>query len=154
MSKRNSIKYCFAIFFLFGVPALFHFLAGEYYVSRSSDRLTKGFWAQYPISLTIPFLVLAILFLVHCAILKAKSQRSAYSGAIAAWLLMMLISCHLTFVDPFRFAVGPTGAILTVALTPFAHLSLIIFPYFLGAVGGFAWDKRAKSPTLSDEVID
>jgi FtsH-binding integral membrane protein len=143
MSKRNSIKYCFAIFFLFGVPALAHFLAGEYYVSHSSDRLTKGFWAQYPISLTIPFLVLAILFLVHCALLKAKSQRSAYSGAIAAWLVMMGVTVYLIAIVPTK--IGPTGAALTTGLTPFFYIPFLVVPYLFGALGGgILWNRSDK----------
>jgi hypothetical protein len=65
---------------------------------------------------------------------------------------MMGLSVYLITIAPEK--IGPSCAALIIGSTPFFYIPFLFVPYLFGAVGGMAWDKWAKSPTLSDEVID
>ena len=66
-----------------------------------------------------------------------RSRTSAYSGAVAAWLAMMSFSTYLilhALTTPAK--IGPTGATLAVALTPFFYIPFLFVPYAVGAIVG------------------
>ena len=104
--------------------------------------LARTFWIQFSVSTTIPYVVLALLFLAHCDLLRSRSRWSAYLGAVAAWLAMMGFSAYLilhALTTPAK--IGPTGATLAVALTPFFYVPFLFVPYAVGAIVGAFWNK-------------
>lgn len=137
MNKRNATKIIFATV-LIVVPASIHAIFGVIHASNAVG-LARKFWIQYPLSMTIPYIFLGLLFLAHCDFLKTKSRTSAYSGAIGAWLGMMTYSSSLVFRSYSE--IGPTGATLAVVLTPFFYLPFLILPYAVGTAVGILWNK-------------
>ena len=144
MQHRTRNLFLFAILFLLGVPGLVHRTFGmHYYYSDGITKVARGFWTQFPISLTVPYLLLALLFLLHSAFLKDESLKISYCGAIAAWLCMMFLGISLIFrIDSTK--IGPTSASIDVALTPFLFIPFLVLPYFFGAIGGMCWNRKAK----------
>ena len=141
MQHRTRNLFLYAILFLLGVPALIHGTFGVFNYEHS-ERMNRVLWTQYPISLTVPYLVLALLFLFHCAVQKGRPLKTAYCGALAAWLCMMVFSIYLLVTVPSE--IGPTGGALTVALTPFLYIPFLFLPYFFGSVGSMGWNEKAK----------
>ncbi len=142
MEHRTRNLYLFAILFLLGVPGLVHRTFGIIN-SQHSEGIAKNFWTQFPISLTVPYLVLALLFLLHSAFLKDESLKISYCGAIAAWSCMMFLSISLIFrIDSTK--IGPTGATITVVLTPIRYIPFLVLPYFFASIGGMVWNRKAK----------
>ena len=88
--NRDVVKWLFTIIFLVAVPALVHSLYQGAYKGASGGTNVIG-----PICTTIPYLFLVILFLANCFDLKARSRRTAYCGAIMAWLAMMAVTLSI-----------------------------------------------------------
>ncbi len=140
MNRRNAVMFSFAIF-LAAIPALVHALFGASH-GLDATGFAKVFWRQYPISMTIPYVFLALMFVAHCGLLMSKSRRSAYCGAVAAWLGMMGFSIALILHAPVR--IGSTGGPLAIALTPLFYIPYLVFPYAIGATVGVLWNKWKK----------
>jgi hypothetical protein len=138
MSGRDAIKWWFTIVFLIAIPAWVHtLLKGSFVVNPDRDGWT--FWVG-PISTTIPYVFLALLFLSHCFDLKSKSRRSAYCGAVMAWVGMMAFTVFLTFQAP-----GPSrGAFIGLAMgvTDVCYVPFLVVPYIVGTIVGRIWTKR------------
>ena len=82
------------------------------------------------------YVILAVLFLAHAAILKQKgcSLLIAYLSASLAWLAMMSFTVFLAFQTP-----GPNHSstmAIAVMLTPFFYTRLLVIPYVIGIVLG------------------
>lgn len=123
--------------FLVGVPALIHFLnSGAYLQNTATNRRT--FWVG-PISTSIPFGLLALLFLAHSRAGQTNSRTSSFSrsavfGTILAWLTMMAFTEFLINLTP-----GPQNSStmgIAVMLTPFFYIPLLFVPYAIGAAAG------------------
>jgi hypothetical protein len=147
MDRRDAIKWRFAIF-LVAIPALIHVFFGGLYAANA-DAIGRAFWMPFVVSTTIPYVFLALLFLAHCGRLKLNRRRSAYCGAVLAWLAMMVFSISL--VSPTHSRIGPTGATLTIALTPFCYLPFLFGPYVFGAIIGMFWNDKWKDDKLKRE---
>jgi uncharacterized membrane protein YhaH (DUF805 family) len=91
-----------------------------------------------PISTTIPYFFLALLFLAHCFDLKSRSRRSAYCGAVMAWVAMMASTVFIIFHIPGKMT-STMG--LAVAFTPFCYIPFLVVPYIVGAIVGRLWTK-------------
>jgi hypothetical protein len=138
----NRINLWFAIL-LVAVPALIHALfRGSYVVDPDGYRRT--FWIG-PISTTIPFVFLALLFLAHCQRYKrsgsvsATFPKSAYWGSAMAWLAMIAFTLFVASQPPGP-KVSSTMAI-AVVMTPFFYVPLLLFPYAFGTIVGRFWSK-------------
>jgi hypothetical protein len=138
MNRAEAIKLWFSTVFLVAIPVLVHVLfEGAYVVNPDTSHRT--FWIG-PVSTTTPYLFLAILFLAHCGRLKSKSRRSAYCGAVMAWLGMMGFTIFLVFQTPGPQHSSTMG--IAVALTPFCYVPFLFVPYFVGTVVGTCWNDR------------
>ena len=136
MNSRDAIKFRFAIA-LVAIPAVVHAVfEGSYVINPGKDHQT--FWIG-PISTTIPYLFLALLFLAHCDLLKSKPRRSAYCGAIMAWLGMMAFTTFLICQTPGPKMSSTMG--IAVGLTPFCYIPFLFVPYTGGTIGGALWTK-------------
>lgn len=125
MNARTPLALLFALTFLITIPTFVHALwMGAY---KPNDLRT--FWIG-PISTTIPYVVLALLFLAHCFNLKSKSQRSAYCGAIMAWLSMMAFTVFLIFQTPGPKLSSTMG--IAALFTPFCYIPFLVLPYIIG----------------------
>jgi hypothetical protein len=166
--SANAIKLLFAAVFLVAIPAMVHALFEGLYVVTSDGRpvsyhyvtlppgsAAKGayvagpdqgrrwYWIG-PISNTLPFAFLTLLFLAHCGRLKSRSLRSAYCGAVAAWSSMMGFSVYI--ILHYRSSHLPSTTGIAVMLTPFCYIPFLVLPYIVGAIVGRLWTKwRDKS---------
>jgi hypothetical protein len=135
MNRKDAIKLWFTIVFLLVIPASVHTLfEGAYVVNPDAYRRT--FWIG-PVSTTVPYLILTVSFLAHCSMLKSHSRRSAYCGAVAAWLGMMAFTIFLIFQNP-----GPKHSstmAIAVGLTPFFYIPVLFFSYILGTILDAFW---------------
>lgn len=112
---------------LVGVPEIVNAIySGSYVIDPDGNRRT--FWIG-PISTTVPFVILAIVFFSHRAV-----SRAAYWGAGAAWLSMMGLTMFLISQAP-----GPQSSstmAIAVLFTPICYLPVLVVPYALGTVVG------------------
>ncbi|MDZ7617468.1 MAG: hypothetical protein U1E05_10715 [Patescibacteria group bacterium] len=133
LRKADAIKWRFAIVVLFAIPVVIHTLCrGAYKVPPDGT-----FWIG-PISTTMPYVFLALLFLAHCFALKSRSRRSAYCGAIMAWISMMAFTVFIVSHTPGRMT-STMG--LAMAFTPVCYIPFLVVPYIIGAIGGRLWTK-------------
>ena len=164
-SKATVIRYT-TIGVLLVIPAAVHYLWEGAYVVTSDGRPVsyryvelppgspvgakyvanpdpgrQGYWIG-PVSSTLPFIFLALLFLAHCFDLKSRSRMSAYCGAIAAWLSMMGFTIFIIaqYRSPHRSSTEGIG----IMLAPFRYLPFLFVPYVFGATVGMLWNKWAK----------
>ena len=144
MNRRDVIKLWFTIVFLIAIPVLVHALFKGAY--QMDNRGT--FWIG-PISTTVPYLFLTLLFLAHCALLKTKSRESAYCGAIAAWLGMMAFTVFLFLQTPGPKHSSTMG--IAVALTPFCYIPFLFLPYIVGAIVGLFWSWKTRNQKVRYE---
>ena len=131
--NRNIILSLFTIFFLIAVPASVHSSYQGVYTGAKGGENGIG-----PICTTIPYLFLVILFLANCFDLKSKSRRTAYCGAVMAWLAMMSVTLSIISHPPSP-NLSPDGMI--VALTPLAYIPFLVIPYIVGVITGRIWTK-------------
>jgi len=115
------------------IPAFFHTLCEGAY--KPDDLRT--FWIG-PISTTIPYVFLAVLFLAH----YLNSQRSAYCGASMAWLSMMAFTVFVVSQTPGPKISSTMG--IAVVLSPFAYIPYLVLPYIVGTIVGELWTWREK----------
>ncbi|MCE5303004.1 MAG: hypothetical protein LLF97_07835 [Planctomycetaceae bacterium] len=133
LNKADAIHWQFAIGFLLAVPVLVHALfRGAYKVP---DHGT--FWIG-PISTSIPYVFLTLLFLAHCVDLGLKPRRSAYCGAVAAWIGMMALTLFIVCHTPGHMT-STMG--LAMAFTPVCYLPFLVVPYFVGTIVGKLWTR-------------
>jgi len=133
--RKNAIALSFALMFLIAVPVFVHVLCKGAY--KPNDQST--FWIG-PVSTTVPYVFLAVLFLAHCAVLKSKSRRSAYCGAIMAWLSMMAFTVFLISQTP-----GPkisSTMVFAAAFTPLFYIPFLVLPYIVGVIASWLWQKQ------------
>lgn len=131
---------------LVGVPAFIHTLfTGPYVMAPEGYR--RVFWIG-PVGTTIPFIFLALVFLVHCEMHKRTVSRSAtlprspYCAATMAWLAMLAFTTFL-ICQP-RGRISSTIGI-AVLFTPFCYIPFLLFPYALRAIAGRLCDKSAHA---------
>ncbi len=126
VDEKNSKSILFALAMVI-IPALFHF-------GRGIQNDGGAFWPEI-ISTSGPYVFLALLFLAHFQ----KSQRSAYCGAITAWLIMVGCTVYLIFLTP-----SPKGEsmLAIVVVLPIVSIPYLILPSFIsGATAGRVWAK-------------
>jgi len=131
MNKNNFVDILFALSWLVAVPLFVHALNKGAYQPEGMGT----FWIG-PISTTVPYVFLALLFIVHSAL----SRRPAYCGAGVAWLSMMAFTLFLIFQTPGSDKSSTIG--IAVALTPLFYFPLFIVPYVAGTTAGVLWEKR------------
>ncbi len=136
MNRSDTIKWRFAIVFLIAIPVLVHALYRGAYKVNPTDHET--FWIG-PISTTIPYVFLTLLFLAHCFDLKSKSRRSAYCGAIVAWVAMMAFTVFILVSHTPGRMTSTMG--LAMAFTPVCYIPFLIVPYVVGASIGALWSR-------------
>ena len=145
MNSRSTTALVFAAAFLVAIPAGVHtLLGGPYVVDPEGCRRT--FWIG-PISTTVPFAALAVLFFTHLCILRSRSPASAYLGAIAAWLSMTGFTIFLTSQVPGPELSSTMG--IAVMLTPFFYFPFLVVPYAIGSALGLIV-KRIQHQGLSN----
>ena len=165
----------FAIVFLVAIPTVVHALFRGHYVVTSDGRPVsyryvelppgspvngkyvanpdpgrQGYWIG-PISSTLPFVFLALLFLAHCFDLKARSRTPAYCGAIAAWLSMMSFTLYIIAQYRSPHLSSTTG--IGIMLAPFRYLPFLVVPYIVGAIVGRLW-TRWRDKLMRQQHID
>jgi hypothetical protein len=163
MNRTNTVFYYFAIVLLVAIPALVHtFFQGAYVVTSDGKPLSytyikpppnspepgkyvvnpdpgrRGYWVG-PISSTLPFIFLALLFLAHCFDLRSTSRLPAYCGAIAAWISMMGFTLYI--IGQYRAPRLSSTTGIGIMLTPFRYLPFFLVPYGLGTIGGKLWNR-------------
>ena len=161
--SANSIKLLLVVVLLVAIPAFIHAVFEGQYVVTSDGRPVsyryvelppgspvkgkyvanpdpgrRGYWIG-PISSTLPFVFLALLFLAHCFDLKARSRMSAYCGAIAAWLSMMSLTLYIIAQYRGPHLSSTTG--IGIMLAPFCYLPFLVVPYIVGAIVGMFWGR-------------
>lgn len=118
------------------IPAFVHaFRMGSY----KSEVFGGTYWVG-PISTTVPYVGLAMLFLAHCYDLKPCVRRSAYATAAIAWLSMMAFTVFLICQNPDPNATSTTG--ISMVLTPFFFTPFLIIPYLVGSIISMFWTKH------------
>ena len=135
------------------IPALVHlFWRGSYMLEGLG-----AFWIG-PISTTLPFVFLAILFLAHYFDLKSQSCKPAYCGLFLAWPCMMAFTTFIILQTPVPRMTSTMA--IAVFLTPFLYIPLIVLPYFAGMLAGDFWavceeekDREAPSVFRTNEEI-
>ncbi|MEN6365630.1 MAG: hypothetical protein ABFC88_02315 [Thermoguttaceae bacterium] len=141
LRTADAIKWRFAIIVLVVIPAVVHtLLVGAYKFEYGGT-----FWIG-PISTTVPYVFLTLLFLAHCFDLKSRSRRSAYCGAVMAWIGMMAFTIFIVSHTPGRMT-STMG--LAMAFTPVCYIPFLVVPYIVGAIGGRFWTKW-KEESLSN----
>jgi hypothetical protein len=128
----------FAIIVLVTIPASVHVITSIDHAARCVSPVARWYWTSMPVSVTIPYVSLALMFGLHClSIDKTQSRRAAYCGAILAWSIMMWFSVRaLCLSDSQIERVGPTGATLGLYLGPFFAIGYVIVIYAIGAYVG------------------
>jgi len=139
MNRSDAIKWWFATIFLIAIPALVHALCrGAYKVPPDGT-----FWIG-PISTTIPYVFLTLLFLAHCFDLKSKSRRSAYCGAIMAWIGMMAFTVFIISHTPGKMT-STMG--IAMGLTPFCYIPSLFSFYIAGTIVDLFWSNKWEPKT-------
>ena len=160
-NRRDAIGFWFAIAFV-AIPALVHALfEGQYVVNSDGRPVTYEFVERFnspakgayvanpdvgrrtfwigPVSSTLPFVFLALLFLAHCGRIKSKSRRSAFCGSVAAWLGMMAFTIFVISHPPSPHLSSTIG--IAAALTPFCYIPFLFSSYVVGAIVGAFWSR-------------
>lgn len=170
--SRNTVKLLLTIVFIVAIPAFLHFLFEGAYVVTSNGRPVsyryvklppgspvqgkyvanpdpgrRNYWIG-PVSSTLPFIFLALLFLAHCFDRKSRSRMPAYCGAGAAWLSMMGFTIFI--IAQYRSPHLSSTIGIAVMLTPFCYLPFLFVPYAIGATVGMLWNKW-KVKELSED---
>lgn len=169
--STNAVKLLFALVFLVAIPAMVHALFEGQYVATSDgrpvsyryvelppgspvkgayvatpDQGRRWYWVG-PISNTLPFVFLALLFLAHCGRLRSRSLKSAYYGAVAAWLGMMGFTVYIILHYHSPHLSSTIG--IAVMLTPFFYLPFLFVPYAVGSFVGMFWHKWKGEKTTN-----
>jgi len=130
MVREENINAILFALVLVVIPVFFHSAWGI-----QNDPGT--FWPAI-ISISGPYVFLALLFLSRFQ----KSQRSAFFGAVVAWLCMMAVTVYLAFWVP-----EPKGEsrLAMLVVFPFVSIPYLILPsYLAGVVIGRIWDRWRK----------
>lgn len=138
MDRRNTAALLFASVGLIAIPALVHAMFKGAYMPKDAGT----FWIG-PISTTLPYVFLALLFFAHCIVLKSRPRTSAYCGALIAWLCMMVFTAFLISQPPAPRMTSTMG--IAAALTPFIYIPFLVLPYFVGTIFGSLWTKKQLS---------
>ncbi len=136
------------------IPALVHLSWRGFYMLEGSEG---ALWIG-PISTTLPFVFLAMLFLAHYFNIKSQSCKPAYCGLILAWPCMMAFTIFIILQTP---APRMTSTMpINMVLTPFFYIPLVVLPYFVGTLTGDFWavceeekDREAPSVFRTNEEI-
>lgn len=138
MDARGPMALLFAFLFLVTVPAIVH---ASFEGAYKPEGLGGTFWIG-PISTTLPYIFLALVFLAHCHDIGSKSQKRAYVGAIMAWMSMMAFTLYLVSQDPGNELSSTLG--IAVGATPFFYIPLLALPYFAGVIAVRLWTSGGK----------
>ena len=125
----------FAVLFLVSIPACIHASRKGLYKVNEDQTFYIG-----PISSTLPFVFLALLFLAHCIDLKNESHKPAYICATISWMAMISFTGFLLSQDYVPPVSSTTG--VAILLTPFFYLPFLFVPYFTGLITFRLWKKR------------
>ncbi len=135
MNKKQPSIFAFALFPLVIIPAMVHLsLQGAYVLNPQGYQRT--FWIG-PISTTMPYVALSLLFLFHAtSTLKRKDSSlfTPYLSASLSWLSMMSFTLFLTNQAP-----GPASSstmVIAVILTPLFYIPFLIGSYAIGTILG------------------
>ncbi len=134
MVPRVISAISFAVLFLISVPACIHAARNGLYKLNDDQTFYIG-----PVSSTLPFVFLALVFLAHCRDLKNQSHKSAYICATISWMAMMSFTGFLlsqNYVPPVSSTTG-----IAATLTPFFYLPFLFVPYFTGLIAFALWKK-------------
>lgn len=132
MSPRRIVPWVFAVIVLVALPALIHAMyTGSYIIDSNGDGRT---FAIGRISTTIPYICLALLFLVHSASIKTRSLYPAYGGTVLAWMCMMAFTGFL--VSHPRGPDSSSTLAIAVFMTPFCYIPFLVLPYLIGSAMG------------------
>jgi hypothetical protein len=135
MVPRVFIAISFAVLFLISIPACIHAAWKGLYKVNEDQTFYIG-----PISSTLPFVFLALLFLAHCIDLKNSSHKPAYICATISWMAMMSFTSFLLSQEYAPPVSSTTG--VAVVLTPFFYIPFLFVPYFTGLITFRLWQKR------------
>ena len=150
MNRRNAIAVWFAMAFLIAIPASVHVLfEGQYTVKNDLGQWCWTYWVG-PVSNTLPYILLALMFLVHCHFLALQSRRPAYCGAIAAWLGMMSFTVFIVSQTP-NPQISRYGGIVVV-MTPFLYIPYLVVPYLVGMAVGVFWRRKRRDRRARHEA--
>ncbi len=119
----------FALVTLVAATIVHNIFRGPYFVNYAvGSRLT--FWVG-PISSTIPFVLLACIFLTHRVIshVRRSTPFSSYTGMTIAWCAMMAFTIFLVGQEPGD-KLSSTMA-LAIGLTPFFYLPIMCIAYVI-----------------------
>jgi len=128
------------------IPAFVSVYCRGIYVSKDLG----AFWIG-PYSTSIPYAVLALIFLVHRfgfnslvdrSGFTSESHRGAYCGASMAWLSMMTFTVFIicqTYQPRSSAFVG-----IVMVRTFYWYIPLLVLPYIIGAIVGKLWTKKEE----------
>ena len=138
---RNIITpVLFAAIVLVLSPAALHStFEGSYVVNRQGTE--RVFWIG-PISTTIPFVLLAIVFLVHCLTRKAATHLPAYTGAVLALIAMTILTYY--FISHPRGPDRASTMAIAVFFTPPLYVPIMVISYAIGSFIGVAYSYRRE----------
>lgn len=130
---------------LVGIPGMAHAVNMSRSVGPLGQEIIR--W-EFPISATIPYVLLMLIFLAHCERYERKRKKSvlpvfphaACLGAAAAWGAMLWYSVQLIaeLATPARLS-STMG--IGVMLTPFIYMPFLVVPYAAGALAGSAYSR-------------
>ena len=130
---------------LVGIPGMAHAVNLSRFVGPLGQETIR--W-ESPISATIPYVLLMLIFLAHCERYERKRTKTtmpvfphaACWGAAAAWAAMLWYSVQLIeeLATPSRLS-STMG--IGVMLSPFIYMPFLVVPYAAGAVAGSAYSR-------------
>ncbi len=127
MSRQESSVLPFSLS-LVAIPAFVHmFRAGLY----KSD-IFGGTFGVGPVSTTIPYVCLAVLFVAHCFDLGSRPRRQAYVTASIAWLCMMAFTVFLVSQSRVQGITSTSG--MAMIMTPFFFIPFLLVPYLVVSI--------------------
>ncbi len=137
MATRNDTAFRLALLFLIVLPVCVHTIfKGSY---KPYDART--FWIG-PISTTVPYVFLTLLFGAHCFDLKSRSRRAPYFGAISAWVCMMALTVFIVMQPRGPDVTSTMG--IAMGLTPVVYIPFLALPYIVGASIGSLLTRREE----------
>ncbi len=137
MTARRIKPWAFAAIVLVALPAAVHAMnVGLYVIDSNGNHST---FAIGPISTTLPYVCLALVFLAHSELFRALSFHTAYGGAVLAWMCMMAFTMFI-ISHPRGPALSSTGGI-AVFFTPFFYIPFLVVGYLVGAVSGRLYER-------------
>jgi len=149
---KNSCMYLVAVLVI-AIPAVLHALWEGLY-----EHELLGPLLIVPTSTTLPYVCLALLFLLHCSVLESRSRRTAYCAVGLAWLSMVVYTTVVVFQSPMPTITSPVP--LAWHTTSLNHFRFAALPYIVGTTVGWLWSivkerkSRQSSFTPSNQGVE